>query len=351
MFSVQILNWIQSKMKIFQTFQKNFALIHFKRNERPFNRTHLRSVIESVASISSAYVYLFHGKYSVGEYMDSIYFVAVGTCVCIAFVNTMFKVLQIFDFIDAVENFVNKSKIEIFLCSPLQSRIWMENENIFRIEKSQIDSHLRENQSIDRTSVWNSALHSGTSVCLSFHTAQDYHMLFRIFHQRFQQRCIRIATSILVSYRLYFGLLAFYPVHIMKHDLYVTHWLWRYPFDWKNPFGFLICAALQYRMILHTLRLVASVLSLALGTFLFAISSVKDLKCELVSINEMAKRKKTRLGVARKLYNFLEIHSDLKRLSKSRLNIEERDWKFKIENFILVSSAILRKSLKLTLRF
>lgn len=193
----------------------------------------------------------------------------------------------------------------------------MKNEHIFRIEKFQIESHPRKNQSINRKIVWDSTFYCGPSVRSSFHSAQGHYLLCHIFHYGFGKWRIRIATSILVSFRLYSDFW-------MQYDFYVTRWLLRYPFDWKNPFGFLICAALQYRMILHSLRLLACVLSLALGAFLFAISMVKELKSELITINEMAKRKKTRPGVAKKLYNFLEVHTDLKRLSKSRLNLQGR---------------------------
>ena len=97
-------------MKIFKTFQKNFALSHFIRNEHPFNRKHLECLLESFTSLTSTYLFLLCGKYSVREFMDSIYIITVGTGMFIGFVNTVYRILQIFDFIDAVEKTINDRK-------------------------------------------------------------------------------------------------------------------------------------------------------------------------------------------------------------------------------------------------
>lgn len=99
----------------------------------------------------------------------------------------------------------------------------MKNEYIFRIEKSQIESHSRKNQSNNRKIKWNSTFHCGTSVRSTFHIAQGHHLLCHIFHDRFGERRIWIATSILVSFQLYFDSLEFNAMHMNWSMICMLH--------------------------------------------------------------------------------------------------------------------------------
>lgn len=89
----------------------------------------------------------------------------------------------------------------------------------------------------------------------------------------------------------------------------------RIPFDWRNPLGFSIVIIIQYEMASKILRLTACALSFALGTFIFAVSLVNDIKNDLHAINEMTKQKKTQSNISKQLFKFMDIHSDVKQLS------------------------------------
>lgn len=63
----------------------------------------------------------------------------------------------------------------------------------------------------------------------------------------------------------------------------------RFPFDWKNPFGYGIAVLLQLKMVSLPLRYIASNLTLAFTGFLFALSIAKDIKVTAHSMSERAK--------------------------------------------------------------
>lgn len=60
----------------------------------------------------------------------------------------------------------------------------------------------------------------------------------------------------------------------------------RLPFDWRNPFGYLIAIAIQLQMMAFALRHVAYMFSLGIGFYAFAWSLIDESKSEITSLNE-----------------------------------------------------------------
>lgn len=67
----------------------------------------------------------------------------------------------------------------------------------------------------------------------------------------------------------------------------------RFPFDWKNPYGYALAVTLQIKIASIPVRFIACFLSLASGCFLFSLSLARDLKGGVHSINENAHEKFT----------------------------------------------------------
>lgn len=92
----------------------------------------------------------------------------------------------------------------------------------------------------------------------------------------------------------------------------------RFPFDTKNPIGYCVAIVLQYALIAYNFFLLASMVSLGVGAYLFTISMAEYIKDILNAINERTQQddenKITDIG--QQLADFIEIYSILKELSE-----------------------------------
>lgn len=89
----------------------------------------------------------------------------------------------------------------------------------------------------------------------------------------------------------------------------------RFPFEWRNPIGYLAVVASEYVVIVYIMKFVFSVLFFAMGNFMLAASATKCLKDELKLINENAASKRKRVLTLKLLTSFIRNHSTLKQLS------------------------------------
>lgn len=72
-------------------------------------------------------------------------------------------------------------------------------------------------------------------------------------------------------------------------------------------------------MTLYTQFFSASLISLAVGSFLFIISVVEDIKINLHSIHKATKNpKKSELQVLNEMSHFIQLHTDAKQLIEQR---------------------------------
>lgn len=90
----------------------------------------------------------------------------------------------------------------------------------------------------------------------------------------------------------------------------------RFPFDCKNPVGYLVAIVLLYIMIFYMFFVIASMLSLGIGTFILAVLSTVEIKRYMNLVSEHAISKKNRSKSLQLLADFVDFHSGLKQLSK-----------------------------------
>lgn len=93
----------------------------------------------------------------------------------------------------------------------------------------------------------------------------------------------------------------------------------RYPFDWRNPFGYSIAFTLQYITLAYVFQFIALIASMGIGVFLLTISMVKDLKYTAKALNKFNKNKSLSLE---QFYEFIQYYSIVKQLSLYPWNME-----------------------------
>lgn len=95
----------------------------------------------------------------------------------------------------------------------------------------------------------------------------------------------------------------------------------RYPFDWRKPTSFLVCAGIQAATVFARGQLIICTLSLVAGFSLFMSDFVSDLEVVLHDINEDLVAKKTneqvskRIQTVEKFIGFIQFDSQAKGLS------------------------------------
>lgn len=89
----------------------------------------------------------------------------------------------------------------------------------------------------------------------------------------------------------------------------------RFPFDTKNPIGYLIATILQLVAMSHQACYIACFLALALGAFLFSSTLMEDVTGEINAINDDLRTKKSECHILQKFSALIQLHSDAKQLS------------------------------------
>lgn len=99
-----------------------------------------------------------------------------------------------------------------------------------------------------------------------------------------------------------------------------NHWIHlipnRFPFDWKNPYGYLLAITLQCMITGYIQFNFANLLAIPITVFFFIIFVIKNIKSILGLIDQNAKPKESDLQTIKNFTIFIETHSDLKQLSK-----------------------------------
>lgn len=89
----------------------------------------------------------------------------------------------------------------------------------------------------------------------------------------------------------------------------------RLPFDWRNPYGFMIALGIQYVMFLYMAMIGGNIFILPVGSFLYAIAMTKCIKGSLFAIGRSGDTNQTTGPILEQLAEFIEFHSHVKQLS------------------------------------
>lgn len=101
------------------------------------------------------------------------------------------------------------------------------------------------------------------------------------------------------------------------HCFYLITCLKRFPFDPKNPIGYLIAVVLEYITLAYEYFVIACTLSLGIGAYWIATSATKDIQKHILhSINETARENGNQLSELKNLLSeYNEAHAAIKQLS------------------------------------
>lgn len=94
----------------------------------------------------------------------------------------------------------------------------------------------------------------------------------------------------------------------------------RFPFDWKNPCGYLIAFTLQFTMLIGLYFYVACTFSFGIGIYMFGIALINDIKTNFHSINKSANStKNNQIRLFKLLSDAIRLDSIVKQLSQIKI--------------------------------
>lgn len=88
----------------------------------------------------------------------------------------------------------------------------------------------------------------------------------------------------------------------------------RFPFDWKNPRGFLMAAIITYAIAQIAITYAAYLIAYGVGMNLYIVAFTEDIKRHLRAMNEGIKAGANRTDINRQIAEYIQIHSDSKQL-------------------------------------
>lgn len=94
----------------------------------------------------------------------------------------------------------------------------------------------------------------------------------------------------------------------------------RFPFEWKNPLGYLIAIGIQYAITAYGVLIGACIISLGIGSFLYVIASTKCIRGNLFAINRCT-NDSDKQHIWDQFIEFIQYHSRVKQFSRMLGNI------------------------------
>lgn len=192
---------------------------------------------------------------------------------------------------------------------------------------------------------WNRNICYKVHVYAMFHLFKSNRQLLRLFYYGFGQWCIRFTTPDMVSVTFIFSKVIFrkekrleflvkccskiltklfwsnsfesphYIPIFNKRTLCFQKYRKRFPYNWKNPTGYLVAVFIQSFMATYEFQYMGYLILLAFGTFMFIIAFVKIMKNELNSINKMASDTKSCKKMYKILSKFNRTYATVRQLS------------------------------------
>lgn len=87
----------------------------------------------------------------------------------------------------------------------------------------------------------------------------------------------------------------------------------RFPFDWRNPLGFLTAFVFIYIFQMNIMFLITYCVSFEVCVYIFVTTFIKDIKNDLFTLSEMVKLDPSLTELQKQLSGFIQFHSKLKR--------------------------------------
>lgn len=300
---------MKRKMKIFQFVQKKFLFIYkIGLHERPFNSNILTAFLLFFMGIISNCVYFFYEVKTFQDYAYSVYFCTSVSGSAMIFTYVAFNMRKFFDCIHVVEKIVGGSKFH-------QTHNWYK----------QIDA---------KTFFLFSGLKCPVSKSIyrkCHRSAEKVSKIINIvaFSIIYQMTLIPI---LIANYYAYFtmnsedgfGWSLVFPYWYDPFNFalkWLSMWMFlclaiiifRFPFAWQNPAGFLIAFSMMYIIQLNLMFFATFCLSYGICFYMWTMALTEDVRCDFIAFSNQIKSEPNPMMLRKKLIDLIKFGSAVKR--------------------------------------
>lgn len=99
--------------------------------------------------------------------------------------------------------------------------------------------------------------------------------------------------------------------------------LFRFPYDWRNPFGYFVATMQVYIIFTFMLFFISVIISLGIGCYLFGITTANEIKSVFIIANKKLRLKSEHSLALKRFTELVELHSMAKQLSKLKTSCQK----------------------------
>lgn len=92
-------------------------------------------------------------------------------------------------------------------------------------------------------------------------------------------------------------------------ECWFLYYIHRFPFDWKNPTGYLIAFIMEYILILNLLFFIICALCHGIGIYILIQSLTDDVKTDLKTFIALSKSKRNHVKLLKQLTAFVQFQT------------------------------------------
>lgn len=89
--------------------------------------------------------------------------------------------------------------------------------------------------------------------------------------------------------------------------------VFRFPFDWRNPHGYLIAFSLSYVLHINVCKFLVYEVSSGAAIYMLVTSLIKDIKKNLIAFSVQVKLESNHVLLAKSFFDAIHFHSRVKR--------------------------------------
>lgn len=295
------------KLKVFQSIQRNFAILgvglHQSKQSYPFDVRNVLVLFIFGLSLISASVSVAHA-HKFKEYINTFHIAVTVAFGGITFVIVMCQMKKLFQFIDIIEDEVEKREFSMETNSvtavTLELILFQDGENPVS-EAIFADA----NQKVEKwTKLINEVIGKAAPMWILLPKfIYSFYIYFKTGTRAF---------GLPFDMWLAFETIKNTKKPMLSCDLYVIQ---RFPFGINNPVGYVIAFTLQYVVFACMFINVSCFGSTGIGCWKFAIAYTEDIRNILTEIDDIAQDAEYQIKLDQKLSEFIVQHSLGKQLS------------------------------------
>lgn len=309
----------QSKMKIFKEMRILWLMYGIGLRRPSFERRTLIAIAMFCVAIISNFVYCIWKAKTILEYADSLFTITIMISSTICFTYFSWNKQAFFDHFRDGEEMINASELNAKKRNDFFPLFFLKNQFSFTTTTTTKFSGLENPKSKKNYENFNRITDILTkALYISGIVAYFLAMLLFLSMNLYNYFVLDLGVD---SFRLpfpYWYVLADLRIWVVFNLISLNSF--RFPFDWKSPYGYMIAFILSYILHRNLLYFLICTIATATGTYTLIALLTKEIKNDLLAFRKLVKSDPNPMMYFKPLYRLIEFQWKLKRWARKRIN-------------------------------